>query len=283
MIVLMDIGNSRIKLGWLHPSLGREPSVHAIALRPLEAMPALLRKWLSTLPMQAIAARGVNVAGTVVAERLEEILHAAGCPVSWLASSAQAQGVRNAYNNPEQLGADRWAALLGMAGRVAADSDAKAIAQDGASASASAGVGVGVGVGVGATSRPLVLATFGTATTIDTLGPDRVFEGGLILPGPALMRQSLAQGTANLPLASGAGNDFPKHTLQAISTGVVAAQAGAVWRQCAIVEKHYGCAPMLFVTGGGWPEVEAEVRKMLVHLDIQFLANPVLDGLARTA
>jgi type III pantothenate kinase len=256
MIVLMDIGNSRIKLGWLHPSLGREPSVHAIALRPLEAMPALLRKWLSRLPMQPIAARGVNVAGTVVAQRLEEILNAAGCPVTWLASSAQAQGVRNAYDNPEQLGADRWAALLGLAGTSA---------------------------GAATTSRPLVLATFGTATTIDTLGPDRVFEGGLILPGPALMRQSLAQGTANLPLASGASNDFPKHTLQAISTGVVAAQAGAVWRQCAIVEKHYACAPMLFVSGGGWPEVEAEVRKMLGHLEIQFLANPVLDGLARMA
>jgi len=278
MIVLMDIGNSRIKLGWLHPSLGREPSVHAIALRPLEAMPALLRKWLSTLPMQPIAARCVNVAGTVVAQRLEEILNAAGCSVTWLASSAQAQGVRNAYDNPEQLGADRWAALLGLAGRVAADSDAKGLAQAGARGSAGAVAGV-----VGATSRPLVLATFGTATTIDTLGPDRVFEGGLILPGPALMRQSLAQGTANLPLASGAGNDFPKHTLQAISTGVVAAQAGAVWRQCAVVEKHYGCAPALFVSGGGWPEVEAEVRKMLGHLEIQFLANPVLDGLARMA
>jgi len=46
MIVLLDVGNSRIKLGWKHPSLGREPSVHAIALRPLEALPELLRKWL---------------------------------------------------------------------------------------------------------------------------------------------------------------------------------------------------------------------------------------------
>ena len=110
-----------------------------------------------------------------------------------------------------------------------------------------------------------------------------MFEGGLILPGPALMRQSLAQGTANLPLASGAGNDFPKDTLQAISTGVVAAQAGAVWRQCQVAEKHYGCAPVLFVSGGGWPEVEAEVRKLLGHLKIRFLANPVLDGLARVA
>jgi type III pantothenate kinase len=97
------------------------------------------------------------------------------------------------------------------------------------------------------------------------------------------MRQSLAQGTANLPLASGAGNNFPKNTLQAISTGVVAAQAGAVWRQCLIAEQHFGTAPALFVSGGGWPEVEAEVRTRLAHLRITFIANPVLDGLARMA
>jgi type III pantothenate kinase len=127
---------------------------------------------------------------------------------------------------------------------------------------------------------PLVLATFGTATTIDTLNPSNHFEGGLILPGPALMRQSLAQGTANLPLASGAGTDYPRQTLQAISTGVVAAQAGAVHRQCLTTQERFGVAPVLCVSGGGWPEVEQELRRLLGHLQIEVLANPVLDGLA---
>ncbi len=256
MIVLMDVGNSRLKLGWQHPTLGREPAAHAIALNPLAQVPDLLRKWLNTLPMQPTEARGVNVAGTVVAELLEKSFQLIGCSVQWLRPTAEKLGIQNRYNQPEQLGADRWAALLGLAGHFAKQPTDK--------------------------PSPLVLATFGTATTIDTLGPDLVFEGGLILPGPALMRQSLAQGTANLPLASGAGNDFPKHTLQAISTGVVAAQAGAVWRQCAVVERHYGQPPILCVSGGGWPEVEGEVRKVLAHLDIRFFANPVLDGLVRS-
>ncbi len=260
MIVLLDIGNTRVKLGWQHPGIGREPSIHAIALNPLEALAAQLRTWLAALPVQPTAAHGVNVAGTVVAKIIEQTFLEAGCPIQWLVSGAKALGVRNAYNRPEQLGADRWAALLGLA-QYAQAAALPAVGQH----------------------PPCVLATFGTATTIDTLGPGQVFEGGLILPGPALMRQSLAQGTANLPLASGAGNDFPKDTLQAISTGVVAAQAGAVWRQCQVAEKHYGCAPVLFVSGGGWPEVEAEVRKLLGHLKIRFLANPVLDGLARVA
>jgi len=259
MIVLLDVGNSRIKLGWQHPSMGREPSVHAIALRPLEALPELLRKWLNTLPMPATGAWGVNVAGSVVGQRIEQVLLEAGAPVQWLLASTNQFEVRNAYDNPEQLGADRWSALLGLAEHLADPSQTNAGKPLGAS----------------------VLATFGTATTIDTLSPARVFEGGLILPGPALMRQSLAQGTANLPLANGAGNNFPKNTLQAISTGVVAAQAGAVWRQCLVAEQQYSVPPKLYVSGGGWPEVETEIRTRLSHLDIRFIANPVLDGLAR--
>lgn len=251
MIVLLDVGNSRLKLGWYHPSLGREAAVHAIALNPLAQLPERLRKWMASLPMQPRAAMGVNVAGSVVAEMLVEVFQAASCQLNWNPPSATQLDVQNGYDKPEQLGADRWAALLGVSGHFP-----KA-------------------------HPPLVLATFGTATTIDTLSPDKRFEGGLILPGPALMRQSLAQGTANLPLASGVGSDYPTHTLQAIATGVVAAQTGAVWRQCEITHQRFGVAPTLCVSGGGWPEVEKEVRRMLAPLDIKFIAHPVLDGLAR--
>ena len=260
MIVLLDVGNTRVKLGWQHAELGREPVSLALALHPPEALIETLRAWLAALPMQPVAAQGVNVAGTAVARLIEDTFFEAGCPIQWLVPTAEALGVRNGYSQPGQLGADRWAALLGLA------QQAQPFTQ-------------------GADNRhpPFVLATFGTATTIDTLGPDQVFEGGLILPGPALMCQSLAHGTANLPLASGPGSSFPKDTLQAISTGMVAAQAGAVWRQCQIAENYYGLAPVLFVSGGGWPDVEAEVSRILGQLKIQVLANPVLDGLARLA
>jgi len=251
MIVLLDVGNSRLKLGWYHPSLGREAAVHAIALNPLAQLPERLRKWLATLPMQPRAALGVNVAGRVVADMLKEVFQASSCNLSWNTPAAKQLDVENGYDKPEQLGADRWATLLGLAGHFHHP------------------------------HPPLVLATFGTATTIDTLSPDKRFEGGLILPGPALMRQSLAQGTANLPFASAAGSDYPTHTLQAISTGVVAAQTGAVWRQCEITRQRFGAAPILCVSGGGWPEVEQELRRMLASLEIKMIAHPVLDGLAR--
>src|SRR3546814_3488501 len=78
------------------------------------------------------------------------------------------------------------------------------------------------------------------STRTDTLFPyttlfrsqgNLVFYGGLILPGPALMRSALATGTANLPEANAPFAAYPTHTHQAISSGIAAAQAGALLRQ----------------------------------------------------
>ena len=46
MIILMDVGNTRIKLGWQHPGLGREAAAHAITLNPLADLRERLRQIL---------------------------------------------------------------------------------------------------------------------------------------------------------------------------------------------------------------------------------------------
>ena len=259
MIVLLDVGNTRAKLGWRDARLGREQEAFAITLRedsqPLSSMSSLIGEWLSKLPVPALGACGVSVAKEDVNAELEHILAKFHIPIRWMRPEAQMMGMANRYDQPSQLGADRWASLLGVAGKYPHH------------------------------TRPIILATFGTATTIDTLGPNAVFEGGMILPGPALMRASLAAGTAKLPHAQGHGVAFPRNTQQAISTGVLSAQAGAVWRQCMVVNEAFGLAPLVCVSGGAWPEVEQEVRSMLAQMQIEVvhLPHPALDGLARLA
>src|SRR5690606_33756769 len=161
----------------------------------------------------------------------------------WIQGEPQAAGVRNAYDNPAQLGADRWVSMLGLAQHASL-------------------------------SAPSILATFGTATTIDTLcpvhdasAPDTRFRfaGGMIFPGPALMRSSLATGTARLPQADGPIAAYPTGTHQAISSGIAAAQAGALLRQWREALEHYGQAPAMFCTGGGWPIVEGETQRTLAR------------------
>jgi type III pantothenate kinase len=256
MIVLIDVGNTRAKLGWWDARLGRETQVQALTLQAEgQALASTFHDWLGQLPISPVMAYGVSVAGSDVNAALENTLMRAKIPIQWIRPTAEVLGLTNRYDQPSQLGADRWASMLGVAGKYPQN------------------------------ATPIILSTFGTATTIDTLGPGAVFEGGMILPGPALMRSSLAKGTARLPYVQGHGVAFPRNTQQAISTGVLSAQAGAVLRQCIEVKESFGVTPHVCASGGAWPEVEQEVRKNLasIQVEVEHIAYPALDGLARLA
>lgn len=271
-ILLVDAGNTRIKFGWLRRGQNRRsPDTLALSHAELSQLP----QWLTQLPSMPDAALGVCVASEAVATLIEHTLQPS-ITMHWLRSSAYAAGVMNLYDHPEQLGNDRWIALIGLGGH---------------------------------TRSAALLASFGTATTVDTLGPlsaaehaplsdldeqteSRRFEGGLILPGPELMRQSLANGTAGLPYAQGASVAFPRNTHTAISSGIAAAQAGAVIRQWRYALDTLGVAPTVYCSGGGWPlvadEVEAALRRAQADNGLppsapHWLDAPVLDGLAALA
>lgn len=260
MQLLIDAGNTRIKLGWRLPDGSREASAAAF---PHAELSARLPDWLDALPARPTAALGVNVAGDRIAAAIAQAVHErCACHVRWQTATRDALGLVNGYRNPGQLGADRWAALLALWAHPRYRTGQVPSAQ--------------------------VLATFGTATTVDTLAPAGRFTGGLILPGVRLMLQSLTTGTANLPLATGKPVDFPTHTDQAIASGVMAAQAGAVVRQLLATRAHYPDAPLrLAVTGGAWPEVAPQLHNLLAAAGLEaalvMMDNPVLDGLAMLA
>lgn len=258
--LLVDAGNSRVKFGWMRSDSDKRAS-DTLAL-PHDALNDAVQ-WLSSLPGTPTAAIGVSVAHAQIAAEIEQITLAySRVTLQWLGSTASAAGVVNLYEQPERLGNDRWVALLGLSQY---------------------------------TDAVAMLASFGTATTVDTLGPasktppQRAFEGGLILPGLELMRQSLVQGTAGLPYAQWQNADFPRNTNSAISTGIAAAQAGAVLRQWRIAMGRLGQPPRLYCTGGSWPLVADEVQAGLQRLqddlnlprqEAEWLEAPVLDGLA---
>ena len=173
-----------------------------------------------------------------------------GIPIEWVHPSTSAGGVTNAYPNPKQLGADRWVGMIGLTRHFCQP------------------------------HQSLILANFGTATTVDTLGADRLFRGGLILPGVWMMQRALAQGTARLPETPGTLMDYPTETTAAITTGIAAAQTGALLRQVTVAQSLDKRDPMVCVSGGAWPLVEAEVRRALPNVEIHELPHVVLHGLA---
>ncbi|MEK6643001.1 MAG: type III pantothenate kinase [Planctomycetota bacterium] len=118
--------------------------------------------------------------------------------------------------------------------------------------------------------RACVVASFGTAITIDCVNDEGVFMGGAIMPGLNLQAKSLHEGTAALPLVKvePTGAAFGASTEQAIRNGILYGVVGALRE---IVERYateLNGWPQLIVTGG-----QAE----LVKAECDFIDNVVPD------
>lgn len=233
-VLAVDAGNTRIKWG-IHDGRGWIAS----GAVPTDEAATLAVAWRTTPGIhRAIAS---NVAGPGVAADLSAAIARAGVALQLVESQREQLGVANGYRDPGQLGSDRWAALI-------------------AAHRAERGHKLVVNVG--------------TAMTVDALTADGQFLGGLIVPGPALMRRSLDRGTAGLRQTEGTFHDFPRGTPDAITSGAVQACAGAIERmRDAMVER--GTPPgRIILSGGAAAEIEA-------HLPLAFTRheNLVLDGL----
>jgi type III pantothenate kinase len=249
MKLLVDVGNTRVKLAVLENNAPR--LVAAVPTHDAELMRQALDEQLTNLGVIE-SAWGVCVGHLAVAQGVEAALPP-NLTMQWVQSTAKAAGVVNRYPEPHQLGADRWVGVIGLTRHFQFDG------------------------GQGASA---VLVNFGTATTIDTLGPDKAFRGGLILPGVAMMQSALAQGTARLPQASGEVVDNPISTASAIASGIAAAQIGAVKRQLEIAQRDDRQTPLLCVSGGAYENIQAALQHSLMGVPIHHLPLVVLDGLA---
>jgi type III pantothenate kinase len=123
-----------------------------------------------------------------------------------------------------------------------------------------------------------LVVNVGTALTIDALTGEGRFLGGLIVPGPALMRRSLDRGTAGLRLTEGVFEPFASSTPNAITTGAIQACVGAIERVRSDMAAS-GSAPLgLVLSGGGAMEIAA-----YLPMPATFNENLVLDGLVAIA
>lgn len=101
-------------------------------------------------------------------------------------------------------------------------------------------------------TKACVVASFGTAITIDCVNDEGVFMGGAILPGLDLQAKALHEGTAALPLVKIEPTDqvYGATTDQAIRNGVLIGAIGALRE----ITERYATElhewPQLIVTGG---------------------------------
>lgn len=237
-VLAIDAGNTRVKWG-----LREGAGWSARGAVPTADAAKLAAGWPPLPPgTRAIAS---NVGGAAVRERLLEACAVRGLALDFIASLAGQLGVRSAYRDPSQLGTDRWAALVAARHEFAASQ---------------------------------LVVNAGTALTVDALRADGLFAGGLIAPGPALMRRALGNGTAQLRLTEGAFDPFPRSTPDAITTGSVQAAVGAVERMHEAMSAAGFAPERIVLSGGGAPELAPHLPMPVTLND-----NLVLDGLALIA
>ena len=153
--------------------------------------------------------------------------------ISRLVSSRQQAGIRNAYEQAETLGVDRWLAIVGAAHSY---------------------------------GMPVVIWDLGTATTLDAVDAEGQHLGGYIFPGPATMLEALRSGTAltvpgdlsgalEYSLAGQEHGIGPgQTTADCIIQGVRATQVGALNQFLRYISPQAG-KPTLVVTGGAAQEL----------------------------
>lgn len=267
MLLALDIGNSRIKWGLFDGedmvavgyfvtrqflpqdvmAYDFEPSSFpALPAGPDELLahagapdPRLLRQ-VSAIALCSVARAEAETAVLVH-------LHSLGLPAHplWrIQASERSLGVRNGYAQPQRLGADRWAALIAARHLVAGT---------------------------------LVVVMAGTATTVDALTADGDFLGGYILPGLRLMPKSLYERTAGIRPSDGHWQPFPKATSDAVTSGVLAASAGAVAGMVQRLNQQQ--PPLVLLSGGNGPALAERLQEL--GLTWRYARDLVLHGIAR--
>jgi type III pantothenate kinase len=238
-LLAIDAGNTRIKWG-----VGGAGAWRATGSIGTAQSAALFESLRPHFPVDAAIAS--NVAGPEVLANLEAACREGGIELAVIRAEREELGVTSSYRDPHQLGADRWAALI--AAHRSEDRGHK------------------------------LVVNAGTALTVDALTADGEFLGGLIVPGPALMRRSLHRGTAELRLTEGVFEDFPATTPDAITSGAIQACIGAIERLAHAMATRGSPPGRIILSGGAAAEIAASLP-----LPVDFRENLVLDGLALIA
>ena len=236
---LIDLGNSRLKCAAL--AEGRRGDVRAFGHHDSGVDLDGLRAMVG-LAMPGEVAWLASVAPASFCDATVAALATQGYAVKIVRTLPRCRRLRIAYDEPGQLGVDRFLSLLALSERA-----------DG----------------------PLLLVSMGSAVTTDLLASDGQHLGGAIAPSAAHMRDALGQRFAALDHGMGQAVDFADDTADAVTSGAHGAVLGLIERSRRLAEMRLGVAPVVILSGG-----DAEMFAPGLPFPAEQSAWLVLDGLA---
>jgi type III pantothenate kinase len=195
MILVIDVGNTRLKWAWLTSTgLSDQQAVVHRDSKPGIRTAALFRS--GQKPSRILVS---NVAGPKMAKTLARLAKKMfRIEVEFITAAREFHGLTSGYLDPTLLGADRWLALIGAWTKA---------------------------------RTALCVVDAGTAVKVDSVDSNGQHLGGLIAPGIHMMREVLMSNTSDI--AKAAFNSTPSlagvlanNTIAAVSRGAVFALAG---------------------------------------------------------
>jgi type III pantothenate kinase len=250
--LLIDAGNTRLKYARLTGArLGR---VHAVDWNS-RSLERVARRVLRGRFERVLVC---SVAGVELERALRSAARRSGNPrPQYVRSTRRSAGVRNGYLQTWRLGADRWVAMLG----------ARALHP----------------------GRALCVVDVGTALTLDLLDAHGQHRGGLLVPGPTLMVDSLLSNTAGIRRRAGrhsaprsghrkAATLFGRSTRAGLLAGSTVACAALIERALGEAGATLRARPRLLLAGGAAKQVAPLLRVPYAPAD-----QLVLHGLALLA
>jgi type III pantothenate kinase len=243
-LLVIDLGNTRLKWGRMDSDglLVGEPVVHMDT--NIEQL--LDKVWtFAVIPQRVVIA---SVASDTLRLQVENWLIAKwGVKAEKITSSAQLGELKNAYLIPEQLGCDRWVAMLEAFYTV---------------------------------KTAVCVVDCGSAVTIDAVDKQGKHLGGMILPGFSAMTSALTANTGLSFLDNVLPDSFQlaRSTHDAIALGTSQAIISLVLRTLKWLEQVTGESVKCFITGGDGEKLSALLEcEHIVDNDL------VIKGLVRIA
>ena len=245
-ILLMDIGNTRIKWGVLEKrALSEIGSLSTPHSRDFDLTPLFM-----SLPsdVKSIVASCVLSKETQI-KLTESFSDHFELAIQFIKPKNRFSGLTNGYTNPSKLGTDRWAAMIGAHNEFGGN---------------------------------ILVVDMGTAITIDYINAEGVHKGGQTLPGLKSFFNILDQSTGSIntkinisDIAAKDIKKWGKNTDDAVISGAMSAISGAI-NAAVFSFKIEDSMPSVILTGG-----DAIYFKDVFDYSLSYRPNLVLEGLAR--
>lgn len=244
-LLLIDIGNTRIK--WAAFDGGRLSKSRAKAHAGWKA--ADYRRLFAATKYTHVWAS--SVAGAKVEQALAKAARQAGIRTTFVRTPRRGGGITVGYPEPWRLGVDRFVAMVGAHQLFS--------------------------------RLPVLIVGIGTAMTIDLVGADGGHRGGVIIPGPSLMVDTLLTRTHGIKRRAQGGTG-PRRALFARSTKAAIVQ-GSRYAAAALIDRAVQEAsslvrrtPLVLLMGG-----DAAFVRPLLNSACVGVPDLVLRGLAALA